>query len=145
MRMEKGYLHWGHDISPAENPYEAGLDHVIKINKNINFIGKKFLISTNQKKRKKLISFVLNNSKPGSPLLLHDEPIYYNNKIIGETTSSNYSFFYDKNMVFGYISAELDTNNLNGGKLEVEVAKNKYEISIISKPLHDPENNFTKI
>ena len=48
-------------------------------------------------------------------------------------------------MVFGYISAELDTNNLNGGKLEVEVAKNKYEISIISKPLHDPENNFTKI
>ena len=89
--------------------------------------------------------FRSNNSKPGSPLLLHDEPIYYNNKIIGETTSSNYSFFYDKNMVFGYISAELDTNNLNGGKLEVEVAKNKYEISVISKPLHDPENNFTKI
>ena len=82
---------------------------------------------------------------PGSPLLLHDEPIYYNNKIIGETTSSNYSFCYDKNMVFGYISTELDTNNLNSGKLEVEVAKNKYEISIISKPLHDPDNNFTKI
>ena len=60
--MEKGYLHWGHDISPAENPYEAGLDHAIKINKNVNFIGKKFLISTNQKKRKKLIRFVLNLS-----------------------------------------------------------------------------------
>jgi len=47
-------------------------------------------------------------------------------------------------MVFGYISAELDINNLNGRKLEVEVAKNKYEISVIYKPLHDPENNFTK-
>ena len=23
MRMEKGYLHWGHDISPAENPYDC--------------------------------------------------------------------------------------------------------------------------
>ena len=145
MRMEKGYLHWGHDISPAENPYEAGLDFAIKINKNVDFIGKRSLISNNRKRRKKLTSFVLNNSKPGSPLLLHDEPIYYNNKIIGETTSSNYSFCYNKNIIFGYINAEIDTNNLNGGKLEVEVAKNKYEISIISKPLHDPENTFTKI
>jgi len=24
MRMEKGYLHWGHDMSPEENQYEAG-------------------------------------------------------------------------------------------------------------------------
>ena len=23
--MEKGYLHWGHDMSPEENQYEAGL------------------------------------------------------------------------------------------------------------------------
>ena len=23
MRMEKMYLHWGHDISPEENPFEA--------------------------------------------------------------------------------------------------------------------------
>ena len=29
--MEKGYLHWGHDISPAENPYEAGLVFAIKV------------------------------------------------------------------------------------------------------------------
>ena len=40
--MEKGYLHWGHDISPAENPYEAGLDFAIKINKKEDFIGKDF-------------------------------------------------------------------------------------------------------
>ena len=25
MRLEKMYLHWGHDISPEENPYQAGL------------------------------------------------------------------------------------------------------------------------
>jgi len=23
LRMENGYLHWGHDISPEENQYEA--------------------------------------------------------------------------------------------------------------------------
>ena len=26
MRMETGYLHWGHDISPEENQFEAGLN-----------------------------------------------------------------------------------------------------------------------
>ncbi len=28
LRMEKGYLHWGHDITPEENQYEAGLGFV---------------------------------------------------------------------------------------------------------------------
>ena len=31
MRMEKGYLHWGHDISPGENPYEAGIGFAVKL------------------------------------------------------------------------------------------------------------------
>ena len=35
MRMEKGYLHWGHDISPEENQYEAGLGFAISYKKNI--------------------------------------------------------------------------------------------------------------
>ena len=31
LRMEKGYLHWGHDISPEENQYEAGLNFCNKL------------------------------------------------------------------------------------------------------------------
>ena len=29
MRMENGYLHWGHDMSPEENQYQAGLQFAI--------------------------------------------------------------------------------------------------------------------
>ena len=39
MRMEKGYLHWGHDITPEENQYEAGLGFAISYKKNVDFIG----------------------------------------------------------------------------------------------------------
>ena len=39
MRMESGYLHWGHDISPEENQFEAGLNFAVSFKKNINFIG----------------------------------------------------------------------------------------------------------
>ena len=145
MRMEKGFLHWGHDISPAENPFEAGLDFTVKLNKNVDFIGKNSLISKNRVKKKQFINFVLENSQPGKPLMLHDEPIYYKNKIVGETTSSNYSFNYNKNMVFGYIDIELDINNLNGSKFKVEVAKNMYEMQIQFDSLHDPKNKYTKL
>ena len=145
MRMEKGYLHWGHDISPAENPFEAGLELTVKLNKKTDFIGKKALKTKNRIKKKQLTNFVLEKSTPGNPLLLHDEPIYYKNKIVGETTSSNYSFCYNKNMVFGYIDSEIDLKKLNGSNFEVEVAKNKYVMSVQFNPLHDPENNFTKI
>ena len=145
MRMEKGFLHWGHDISPAENPFEAGLDFTVKLNKNVDFIGKNSLISKNRVKKKQFINFVLENSQPGKPLMLHDEPIYYKNKIVGETTSSNYSFNYNKNMVFGYIDIELDINDLNGSKFKVEVAKNMYEMQIQFDSLHDPKNKYTKL
>ena len=145
MRMEKGFLHWGHDISPAENPFEAGLDFTVKLNKDVDFIGKNSLISKNRVKKKQFINFVLENSQPGKPLMLHDEPIYYKNKIVGETTSSNYSFNYNKNMVFGYIDIELDINDLNGSKFKVEVAKNMYEMQIQFDSLHDPKNKYTKL
>mgnify|MGYP001284724264 FL=1 len=145
MRMEKGFLHWGHDISPAENPFEAGLDFTVKLNKDVDFIGKNSLISKNRVKKKQFINFVMENSEPGKPLMLHDEPIYYKNKIVGETTSSNYSFNYNKNMVFGYIDIELDINNLNGSKFKVEVAKNMYEMQIQFNSLHDPQNKYTKL
>jgi len=140
MRMEKGYLHWGHDISPGENPFEAGLDFAVKLNSEINFIGKTNLIQIRLKQKKQFVMFILVNSSPGSPLLLHDEPIYFEGKIIGETTSGNYSFNYNKNMAFGYIDSTIDINKVKDEFFEIEVAKVKYKANLQIKPLHDPEN-----
>ena len=43
MRMEKMYLHWGHDISPEENPYQAGLGFVCPIRQRTGFYWKNCL------------------------------------------------------------------------------------------------------
>jgi len=145
MRMEKGYLHWGHDITPEENQYEAGLRFAISYKKNVDFIGKDALLKIrDQKLKKKLIILSLKNNKPGFPLLLHDEPILCDGKIIGRTTSGNYSFNYKKNMAFGYINSDLELNLFIGKSLEIEVEKTKYESSIEMQPLHDPENKLLK-
>ena len=85
----------------------------------------------------------LEDSKPGKPLLLHEEPIYLDDKIIGKTTSGNYSFNYDKNLSFGYINSELSNEQLTDNKLYIEIEKKKYPAELLTKPLK--ANNFKNI
>jgi len=141
MRMESGFLHWGHDISPEENQYEAGLNFAISYKKNVDFIGKKALLKIKDKKQiKKFIMLTLKQSKPGEPLMLHDEPIYLDGKIIGRTTSGNYSFNFNKNLAFGYVKMEKDLISIKDKILEIEIEKNKYKAEILTKPLN--QKNF---
>ncbi len=136
MRMESGFLHWGHDISPEENQYQAGLSFLISFKKEIDFIGKQALQKIKKDKIKtRFAMFTLKESQPGKPLLLHDEPIYIDDKIIGRSTSGNYSFNFKKNLVFGYIKNDFTNNKLKSKNLFIEVEKQKYSISILDKPL----------
>ena len=137
MRMESGFLHWGHDISPEENQYEAGLNFAISYKKNIDFVGKKALLKIKDKKQiKKFLMLTLKENKAGEPLMLHDEPIYLDGKIIGRTTSGNYSFNFDKNLVFGYVKIEEDLSSLKNKPIEIEVEKTKYKAEILLEPLN---------
>ena len=89
------------------------------------------------KQKKKLITLSLEKSEPGKPLLLHDEPIYLDEKIIGRTTSGNYSFNYKKNISFGYVNSEYSIEDLIDKDLFIEVEKKKYPASALLKPLNN--------
>ena len=144
MRMESGFVHWGHDISPEENQYQAGLNFAISFKKPFDFIGRKKLIKIKDEKLdRRLVMLVLKNSKPGYPLLLNEEPIYLNDKIIGKTTSGNFSFNYNKNLSFGYINSKLSNIEINELNLFIEIEKKKYEAELLLKPLK--EGNFKRI
>ncbi|MDA7823884.1 FAD-dependent oxidoreductase [Candidatus Pelagibacter sp.] len=144
MRMESGFLHWGHDISPEENQYQAGLNFAVSYKKPFDFIGKKQLLKIkDQQYDKRFVMLYLKNSKPGNPLLHHEEPIYLDNKIIGKTTSGNYSFNYNKNLSFGYINSNLSDIKSNEMELFIEVEKKKYQAEILFKPLK--QSNYKKI
>ena len=144
MRMESGFLHWGHDISPEENQYEAGLNFAISYKKNVDFIGKKALLKIKDKKQiKKFIMLTLKKSRPGEPLILHDEPIYLDGKIIGRTTSGNYSFNFNKNLAFGYVKIDEDLSSLKNKPIEIEVEKAKHKAEILLDPLN--KKNFKNI
>jgi 4-methylaminobutanoate oxidase (formaldehyde-forming) len=141
MRMESGFLHWGHDISPEENQYQAGLNFAISYKKPFDFIGKEKLLKIkDQKLDRRFVMLALKESKPGEPLLLHEEPIYLDDKIIGKTTSGNYSFNYNKNLSFGYIRCDFSNEQLVNKNLYIEIEKKKYPAELLTKPLK--ANNF---
>ena len=141
MRMESGFLHWGHDISPEENQYQAGLNFTISYKKNVDFIGKDALSKIKDKPLdKRLMMFTFKDNQPGKPLLLHDEPIYLEDKIIGRTTSGNYSFCFNKNLSFGYVNSGNTKNTLKDKNIYIEVEKQKYPVEILEKPLN--QKNF---
>ena len=140
MRMESGFLHWGHDISPEENQYEASLNFAISYKKNVDFIGKKALLKIKaQKNFKQFVILSLKDSKPGEPLVLHDEPIYLEDKIIGRTTSGNYSFNYKKNISFGYIKSTFLIDELANQNLFIEIEKKKYPVTLETRPLKNKD------
>ena len=58
MRMESGFVHWGHDISPEENQFEAGLNFAVSFKKNINFIGRDVLEKIKDKKVEKSLKIL---------------------------------------------------------------------------------------
>ena len=84
----------------------------------------------------------LKDSEPGTPLLLHEEPIYLGDKIIGRTTSGNYSFNYKKNLSFGYVSSAYSNEELLKMDLYIEVAKQKFLALVEINPLKDKQARF---
>ena len=141
-RIEGGMLSYHADADINTNPFELGLDRLVNLDSDINFIGKDALKKIKDKPlKKKLELFSLkNNFKPGVPLLLHDEPIFKNRKIAGYTTSSNYSFCYSKNVCLAYIDSTIE----NKEDLYLEVEGKRYSLSYEKNPLHDPQSKLMR-
>jgi glycine cleavage system aminomethyltransferase T/glycine/D-amino acid oxidase-like deaminating enzyme len=81
-RIEKGYRHWGHDLGPDITPLEAGLAFTIDWSKD--FRGRDALLhQRSMGLDRRMVLFDV----AGHPLMLHDEPILENGKVVGMTTS----------------------------------------------------------
>ena len=72
-----------------------------------------------------------------------DTIVEFKDKIIGRTTSANYSFNFKKNLAFGYIKNIYRTEDLLANDIYIEVEKQKYQAQLLQKPLK--QSNFKNI
>jgi len=131
-RLEKGYLHWGHDMGSEDTPFELGLGFTVNLNKD--FIGKQAL--QKQKKSGWTKQLLLCEVLAGKVLILHDEPVYLNEKIVGHCTSGGIGFRTDKTLCFIMIKKDIEAtpSSLSNLFYQIEVAGTKFKLKVLPKP-----------
>ena len=102
LRLEKGYLYWGADITPDYTPYEAGLGFAVALKKG-DFIGREALAKAKSEgPRRRLCCFLLD--EPAA--VYGGEAIWLGPTLLGVTTSGGYGHTIGKSIVYGYVPAE---------------------------------------
>jgi glycine cleavage system aminomethyltransferase T/glycine/D-amino acid oxidase-like deaminating enzyme len=89
LRVEKGFLHWGHDMSYTEAPHQVGLSFVCKPNKAIPFIGWDAFVSRKAAGKGPFLCYVKLHS--AQPMLHHNEPLLKDGKVAGYVASGAYA------------------------------------------------------
>lgn len=141
LRLEKAYREWGHDIGPVDTPIEAGLDFVVRFDKEGGFCGRDALLK--QKERgaeRRLLQFSLNED---APFVYHDEPIYRDGLLVGRVTSGAFGHALARHVALGYVESPdaFDTDYLQSGHFEIGIANETYQAQVSPEPLYDPKSS----
>ncbi len=140
LRLEKGFKHWGHDLTCEDTPLDSGLGFAVAFDKNVDFIGREALLRQKEEGiKRRLVMFTV---EEGDPLLLHEEPIYRDGVHVGSTTSGGRAFTFGKSLAFGRISnpnGTVDRDYVMAGSYEIDVAGVRYPAKPHLRPLYDPK------
>ena len=143
-RIEKGFRHFGHDITCEDHVVDAGLGFAVKVDKGTDFIGREAVIARKETGPKnRLVQFRLTDPEP---LLFHNEPIVRDGEYVGYLSSGNYGHTLGGAIGLGYVPCD--------GEKAAEVLASTYEIDVCGvkvkaeaslKPMYDPKSDRVKV
>jgi 4-methylaminobutanoate oxidase (formaldehyde-forming) len=131
MRIEKGFCALGHELDSDIGPIEVGLDMFTR--RTGGFVG----YAAMEKKRKegaenKLISLTLEDE---TAIPIGGEPIYFDDQIIGQTTSCTFGFRIGKPIALGHLKEKVSDNS----NVYVDIARQLYSATVSTGPLFDAD------
>ncbi|TAY27904.1 FAD-dependent oxidoreductase (plasmid) [Rhizobium ruizarguesonis] len=142
-RIEKGFRHFGHDITDEDHVLEAGLGFAVKTNKG-DFIGRDAVL----KKReggleRRMLQFKLRDP---APLLFHNEALVRDGKIVSIITSGNYGHHLGGAIGMGYVPCAGETEEqVLASNYEIEIAGERFGAEASIRPMYDPKSERTKL
>ena len=135
-RIEKGFRHFGHDITDEDHVLEAGLGFAVKTGKG-EFIGRDAVLHKQETGvDRRLVQFKLTDPEP---LLFHNEVIVRDGEIVGTITSGNYGHFLGGAIGLGYVPCEGESAaEVLGSFYEIEIAGTRVRAEPSLAPMYDP-------
>ncbi|MEH6520848.1 GcvT family protein [Sulfitobacter sp.] len=142
-RIEKGFRHFGHDITSEDHVLEAGLGFAVKTSKP-DFIGREAVLDKKEAGLDmRMLQFKLTDPEP---LLYHNEPVLRDGEIVGYLTSGSYGHHLGGAMGLGYVPCK--------GEKPADILASTYEIDVMGtrvkaeaslKPMYDPSSERVKV
>ena len=110
-RLEKKFVHYGHDVADHDTPLECGMGFVCNFDKSIPFIGRDAILSSKRNRavscNKRLVQFLLQDPEV---TLYHHEPIVRDGVTVGYLTSGDYGHTLGGAIGLGYVEVDEEVN-----------------------------------
>ncbi|WP_264211634.1 GcvT family protein [Leisingera thetidis] len=141
-RIEKGFRHFGHDITCEDHVIDAGLGFAVATGKD-DFIGRSAVLERKETGPKnRMVQFKLTDAEP---LLFHNEPIIRDGKYAGYLSSGNYGHTLGAAIGMGYVPCEGESAaDVLGSAYEIDVCGVKVKAEASLKPMYDPKSERVK-
>lgn len=142
-RIEKGFRHFGHDITCEDHVLEAGLGFAVKTDKP-DFIGRDAVLKKKETGlNARLLQFKLRDPEP---LLYHNEPVIRDGEIVGFLSSGNYGHTLGAAIGLGYVPCKGEAAaDVLASAYEIEVAGVRVEADVSLRPMYDPKSERVKV
>lgn len=139
-RIEKGFRHFGHDITDEDHILEAGLGMTIAKGKT-GYIGEAAVAAKRASGlKRRLLQFRLRTPEP---LLYHNEAIVRDGTIVSQVTSGNYGHHLGGAVALGYapVMNGESAEAMLASRWEIEVAGVRHAADVSLKPMYDPTHS----
>jgi len=142
-RMEKGFRHFGHDITAEDHVLEAGLGFAVKTDKPA-FIGRDAVLRKREAGlEKRLVQFKLTDPEP---LLYHNEPIVRDGETVGYLSSGGYGHHLGAAIGMGYVPCKGESvAEMLASDFEIDVMGSRIKAEAQLKPFYDPKSERVKV
>jgi 4-methylaminobutanoate oxidase (formaldehyde-forming) len=133
LRLEKGYRYWSADITPADNPYSAGLGFCVSLEKQ-DFIGRDALMRfKSEGLTHKLCAMIV---ECHTRVLYGGEAVLSGQDIVGRVRSGGFGYTLGATVAYAYLPPALAKA---GTRLQVEMFGECMRARVVSSPQYDPE------
>jgi heterotetrameric sarcosine oxidase gamma subunit len=140
LRAEKGYRHLGHDIGPADDPFQAALEFTVAMDKDGGFVGRDALLHKASHPPSRRQVFVKLDDP--DPLLYHGESILLEGRGVGKVSSGAYGHTLGAAVGLGFVNREaLEAVDRAPDGFEIDVAGTLVPAALSDTPLYDPGND----
>ncbi|MEH7885537.1 glycine cleavage system aminomethyltransferase GcvT [Bacillus sp. JJ1609] len=130
LRFEANLALYGQELSPEISPLEAGIGFAVKLNKEVDFIGKEAL---KQQKENGLPRKLVGIEMIDRGIPRHGYPVYKGDVQIGEVTTGTQSPTLKKNIGLALIDAK---ETELGNEVEVEIRGKRLKAAVSATPFY---------